>query len=139
MTKFRMSDLGEILYFIGMKIEVGQDQISLSQSAYIKKVLSKFYMEDCKSVNTHLPKKLDYEMLNSDEIYNAPCRNLIVSLLYIMLCTRPNIITAINILSRYTNKNNIELWKCLKRVLRYLKGNINIKLIFKKNLNFENM
>jgi len=82
-------------------------------------------MEDCKSVNTPLPSKLDYEMLNSDQFYDAPCRNLIGSLMYIMLCTRPDITTAINILSRYTNKNNIELWKCLKRVFKYLKGNIN--------------
>jgi len=80
---------------------VGQDQISLSQSAYIKKVLSKFNVEDCKSVHTPLSSKLDYEMLNLDEIYDAPCRNLIGSLMYIMLCTRPDTTTAINILIIY--------------------------------------
>jgi len=50
-----MTDLGEIKYFIGIKIEIGQDQICLSQSAYIKKVLNKFNMEECKPVSTPLP------------------------------------------------------------------------------------
>jgi len=37
------------------------------------------------------------------------------------------------------NKNNAELWICLKRILRYFKGNIDKKLEFKKNLSFENI
>jgi len=78
-------------------------------------------------------------MLNSDDTYDAPCRNLIGSLMYVMLCTRPDIAIAVNILSRYTNKNNRELWKCLKRVLRYIRGNIDMKLIFKRNIDFEHV
>ena len=38
-----------------------------------------------------------------------------------------------NFSSRYTNKNNKELWQCLKRVLRYLKGSIDLKVTFKRN------
>lgn len=53
--------------------------------------------------------------------------------MYLMLCTRPDLSIAVNILSRYSNKENKELWICLKRVLRYLKGSINIKLIYVKN------
>lgn len=55
-----------------------------------------------------------------------------------MLCTRPDLTTAVNILSRYSSKNNSELWQNLKRVLRYLKCTIDMKLIFKKNLSFDN-
>ena len=53
--------------------------------------------------------------------------------MYILVCTRPDLSTAINILSRYSNKNNKELWQCLKRVLRYLKGSMNLKLVYKKS------
>ena len=93
-------------------------------------------MSDCKAVSTPLPSKLNYFELNSDETYDAPCRNLIGCIMYIMICTRPDLCVAINILSRYTNKNNKELWQNLKRVLRYLKGSINIKLNYvKQNYN----
>lgn len=56
--------------------------------------------------------------------------------MYLMLCTRPDLSTAISILSRYTNKNNSELWQSLKRILRYLKGTVDLKLTFIKNENF---
>ena len=45
-----------------------------------------------------------------------------------MICTRSDL--SIAILSRFSNKNNKELWQCLKRVLRYLKGSIDIKLTY---------
>jgi len=138
MEKFRMTDLNEIKHFIGIRIEMQEDKIYLSQSAYVKKILSKFNMENCNAVSTPLPSKINYELLNSDEDCNTPCRSLIGCLMYIMLCTRPDLTTAVNILSRYSSKNNSELWQNLKRVLRYLKGTIDMKLIFKKNLAFEN-
>lgn len=31
------------------------------------------------------------------------------------------------------NKNNEELWKCLKRIMRYSKGSINLKLTYERN------
>ena len=50
--------------------------------------------------------------------------------MYLMIFTRPDLSTAVNILSRYSNKNSKELCQCLKRVLRYLKGSIDIKLTY---------
>lgn len=131
-SKFEMTDLKEIKLFLGIKITRSFDKITLDQSTYIKTILSKFNMHDCKPVNTPLENKLNYEALNSDEKYNAPCRNVIGCLMYVMLCTRPDLSTSVNILSRYTNKNNKELWQCLKRVLRYLKGTTDLKLTYKR-------
>lgn len=139
MGKFRMTDLAEIKHFIGIRINKQENKIELSQSAYINTVLKKFGMENCNPVSTPLPTKLNYEALNSDEYYNAPCRNVIGCLMYIMLCTRPDLSIAVGILSRYSNKNNSELWQCLKRVLRYLKGTVNIKLTYKQNPNHKNL
>lgn len=110
MSKFQMTDLNEIKLFLGIKITRESDQIFLDQSAYIKTVLAKFKMHECKPVSTPLETKLDYDALNSEEKYDAPCRNVIGCLMYIMLCTRPDLSVSVNILSRYTHKNNKELW-----------------------------
>lgn len=134
MSKFKMG-YQEIKHFIGIRIERSDKIIYLSQSAYIEKVLRKFNMNDCKPTSTPLPTHINYDELNSDENCDAPCRQLIGCLMYIMLCTRPDLSTAVNILSRYSNKNNKELWQCLKRVLRYLKGTIDLKLKYEQNLN----
>lgn len=128
--KFRMTDLQEIRYFIGIKIDREENKVHLSQSAYIENVLRKFKMDECNPVSSPLPSTLNYEALNSDIRCDAPCQSAIGCLMYIMLCTRPDLSTAVNILSRYSNKNNEELWQCLKRVLRYLKGSADLKLTF---------
>ena len=139
MGKFKMTDLMEIKFFIGIKIDRTEEKLYLSQSAYIQNILNRFNMQDCKSVSTPLANNLDYEALSSEEECDTPCRSLIGCLMYIMLCTRPDLCTSVSILSRYTNKNNKELWQCLKRVLRYLKGTIDLKLTFVKNSNYTNV
>lgn len=128
-----MVDLNDLRLFLGIKVERNENELSINQSVYLKTVLKKFNMTDCKTVNTPLLTKLDYEALNSTQSTTAPCRNLIGCLMYVMLCTRPDLSTFINILNRYQNKNTKELWQYLKRVLRYIKGTVNLKLIYKKS------
>lgn len=41
LNKFKVTDLKEVPYFIGIKIDRNRSQICLSQSAYIKNVLRK--------------------------------------------------------------------------------------------------
>ena len=110
-----------------------ENTISIDQTSYLKSVLLKFNMSNSKNVSTPLPTKIDYKALNSDTYYEAPCKNLIGCLMYAMLCTQPDICTAINILSRYQTKNNVELWKCLKRILRYINGSLKLKLTYSRN------
>jgi hypothetical protein len=132
MKNFKMTDR-KIKLFLGIKIERNNDTLTLDQSIYLKAILDKFNMTECKPVKTPINMKIDYEKLNSDEDSGAPCRQLIGSLMYVMLCTRPDLCVTINILSRYQSKNNAELWTNLKRVLRYIKGSINLKLIYKRS------
>ena len=132
MNQFKMVDLKEIKLFLGIKITRNENEIAMDQSTYIKAILAKFNMSDCNSVQTPLETNINYHNLNDDKMFNAPCRNLIGCLMYVMLCTRPDLSTAVIILSRYLTKNNAELWQCLKRVLRYLKGTINLRLTYKR-------
>lgn len=52
LSKFKMTDLKEIKLFLGIKIKRHANEITLDQSAYIKTILNKFNMHDCKPVNT---------------------------------------------------------------------------------------
>lgn len=130
---FQMVDLQEVKLFLGIRIERNGDSISMDQNFYLRAVLRKFNMTECKAVDTPLQTKLNYDALSSDSNCKAPCRNLIGCLMYVMLCTRPDLCTAINILSRYQSKNNEELWKSLKRVLRYIQGTLALKLTYTRS------
>jgi hypothetical protein len=49
-----MTDLGQLSHYLGMKITISSDQnqLILTQSTYMKKVLKQFGMEECKPVST---------------------------------------------------------------------------------------
>ncbi|GKF64326.1 hypothetical protein Tco_0187774, partial [Tanacetum coccineum] len=57
-----MKDLGEAAYILGIKIirDRSKRLIALSQSAYMEKILKKFWMENSKKRYTLMVKKLDY-------------------------------------------------------------------------------
>jgi hypothetical protein len=48
--------------------------------------------------------------------------NAVGSLMYAMVCTRPDIAHAMGFLSRYMSKLGKEHWTAVKRVFRYLRG-----------------
>lgn len=133
MSKFKMTDLKEIKLFLGMRIERNNESIAMDQSSYVKSILSKFNMSECKPNKTPLTEKIDYERLNDDQKYDAPCQNLLGCLMYLMLCTRPDLSYAINLISRFVNKNNEMVWQYLKGIMRYLKGTCNLRLVYERN------
>ena len=55
---------------------------------------------------------------------HVPYANVIGSLMYAMVCTRPNIAHAVGVLRRYMSKLGKEHWTNIKRVFRYLCGAI---------------
>jgi len=46
--RFNMKDVSELKNFLGIQFERVGDSISMSQKDYIRKILSKFDMADCK-------------------------------------------------------------------------------------------
>nr|GEX71306.1 hypothetical protein [Tanacetum cinerariifolium] len=59
---FSMKDLGEAAYILGIKIirDIYKRLIALSQSAYLEKILKKFWMENSKKGYTLMIEKPDY-------------------------------------------------------------------------------
>lgn len=50
--EFDITDLGNLKYFLGIKIERFKEGIFLSQAVYIKNLLKRFRMDVCNSVRT---------------------------------------------------------------------------------------
>lgn len=93
-------------------------------------------MNDCTERTTSMDPNTyfdDNDTLKQKNIENKPYRELIVCLMYIMLCIRPDISAALNFHSRYQNKPSEELNTALKGILRYLKGTLYQKWHLKDN------
>jgi hypothetical protein len=105
-----MKDMDEVAYILGVKIERDHSKkmLALSQEHYIIKVLEKFRMQDCKSIDTPIAKGkgLSLRMCpkTSDEkaqMEKVPYPSVVGSLTYAMMCTRPNISFVVGMVSRY--------------------------------------
>lgn len=132
MQEFDMKDLGPANHIIGMRITRNEDCIFLDQSNYIKDILERFNMTDCKTAQT--PMETGLKLLKADKKEdNLEYRNLIGCLMYVAVCSRPDIAHAVSMLSQFNECYNQQHWKAAKRVLRYLKGTVNHRLVFEKS------
>ena len=126
----------------------------MDQEHYAIKVLQKFNMENCKKTET--PMATGVKFCNTGTTSNnageqsanksmsecsdlqvkevdVPYREAIGSLMYLMTCTRPDLASSLQILSRFMTKPAKEHWEGVKRVLRYLKGTKSHGILFKKS------
>lgn len=119
------------LKYLGISIKWVGDELWIDQSEYLREVLKKCNMQDCKPVETPLDPKFripkDY-VIDMDLEYK--CRSIIGSLMYAAIGSRPDLSVYINYLSRYQSKPCHDLWLALKRILRYVKGTLDYKLVF---------
>uniref|UniRef100_A0A0A9YB70 Copia protein n=1 Tax=Lygus hesperus TaxID=30085 RepID=A0A0A9YB70_LYGHE len=120
--------------FLGINIEIKNGELYLSQQDLICKVLNQFEMNTCKISQIPMEPRLNLSVDERDENYKVPYKELIGSLMYIMLGTRPDLCYSITFFSQFQNCYNLSHWKHLKNVLRYLKGTVNLSLKYSKSV-----
>ena len=59
-----------------------------------------------------------------------PYASAIGSLLYVMLCTRSDIVLIVSVMSKYQSNPDEEHWIAVKNILKYLRKTKNLFLIF---------
>ncbi|KAK8944290.1 hypothetical protein KSP39_PZI008184 [Platanthera zijinensis] len=107
---FDMKDLGEASFVLG--IEIIRDRshytLSLSQKAYIERILERFSMLGCKHGDVPVLKddRLSLSQCPKNDIErermkDIPYASAVGSLMYAQVCTRPDIAFAVGLLGRY--------------------------------------
>ena len=138
--QFEMKDLGAPKQILGMRIkrDTNSRTLLLLQDKYINKVLSRFNMQNAKVVSTPLGvhfrlSKEQSPKTEKERAYMAkvPYASAIGSLMYVMVCTRPDIAQAVGAVSRYMNNPGKLHWEAVKWILRYLWGTTSKELCFK--------
>ncbi|KAH9650013.1 hypothetical protein KPL70_026197 [Citrus sinensis] len=101
--EFEMKDLGPTNKILRMQIHRDRNnrKIWLSQKNYLKKILRRFIMQD------------------------------LGSLMFAMICTRPDITQAVGAVSRYMTNPGGEHWIAVKRILKYIRGTSDIALCYR--------
>ncbi|KAK8663809.1 hypothetical protein V6N13_083614 [Hibiscus sabdariffa] len=136
---FSMKDLGDAAYILGVKIYRDRSRrlLGLSQSTYIDKVLKRFSMEESK--RGFLPIRhgisLSKEMSPStpqerERMSQIPYASAIGSIMYAMICTRPDLSYALSMTSRYQANPGEGHWTAVKNVLKYLRRTKDVFLVY---------
>nr|KYP64459.1 Retrovirus-related Pol polyprotein from transposon TNT 1-94 [Cajanus cajan] len=141
-SEFEMKDLGAAKKILGMEIwrDGNAGLLYVSQKKYIEKLLQSFLMENCKPVSTPLAThfKLDVRTLPSTDeekeyMNTFPYSSVVGSLMYAMVCTRPDLAHAVSVVSRFMSNPGKAHWEAVKWIMRYLKGTSNIRLVYGSN------
>ncbi|XP_024164205.1 uncharacterized protein LOC112171226 [Rosa chinensis] len=134
MKKYEMSDLGLLHYFLGIGVSQSENGIFVSQKKYAKSILEKFGMGGCKFVAIPL---IVNEKLSKDDgskpVDTSVYRSLVGSLLY-LTATRPDVMYAASLLSRFMHNPTQMHLGTAKRVLRYIQGSIDFGMMNRKNI-----
>jgi transposase InsO family protein len=136
--EYDMSDLGELHYCLGVEFQRQRTArtISMSQSKYIKEVLKRFNMEECKAIGTPLDVNSKLEKLTDEqyetvkvEMEDVPYKAAVGSLMYAMVATRADLAFPMSVVSQHMAKSGPKHWTAIKRIMRYLQGTLEAKLV----------
>lgn len=130
---FKMKKLDSVKNFLGINITRNIDNtITIDQSRAIRNLIKKFNLEDCKVVKTPVEKDLNLKRnLDLENKTDLPYKELLGSLMYIMLGTRPDICFCVSYFGQFQDCATNEHFTHLLRVLKYLKFTVDLKLVFK--------
>ena len=108
----------------------------MSQEQYIEKVLEHFKMNQAKPVSSPLPSH--FKLINKqspstdkekEDMSKVPYASAVGSLMYAMVCIRPDIAHVVGVVSRFMSNPGKQHWEA-KCIMRYLRGTSSLKLTF---------
>lgn len=133
---FEMKDIGSTSYCLGLQITRDGGKVMIDQEKYIKEMLARFKMSDCKPVRSPFEVGMKFnEKKEEDELIDCPYQQAIGSLLYLAQGTQPDISFAVNTMSRFNKDYTAAHWTAVKRIFRYLQGTKDFKLVYTKDGN----
>ncbi|KAG7571956.1 Reverse transcriptase RNA-dependent DNA polymerase [Arabidopsis suecica] len=119
---FKLKDLGQVKYFLGLEIARNKDSISLCQRKYTLDLLESVGFLGCKPVATPMDSTVHLHAESGDILPDATVyRALIGKLLYLTI-TRADITYAVHKLSQFLAQPRTHHLEAAHRVIRYLKG-----------------
>ena len=136
---FEMKDLGAATRILGMQIVRDRNSrtLFLTQALYVKRVLNRFEMSDAKPVSVPLSAHFRLSKFQEPEedrdieyMKIVPYSSAVGSIMYSMVCTRPDIAYGIGVVSRFMGNPGREHWNAVKWLLRYLSGTSSHGILF---------
>ncbi|GJT08936.1 putative ribonuclease H-like domain-containing protein [Tanacetum coccineum] len=135
--KFKMSDMGELTFFLGLQVLQRKDGIFLLQDKYVGDILKKYGYTDVRTANTPMDRENPWgKDRPSKDLDLHLHRSMIGSLMY-LTASRPDIMFAVCLCARQQVTPKECHFHAVKRIFRYLKGHPLLGLWYPKESLFD--
>ncbi|MHB1850521.1 MAG: Ty1/Copia family ribonuclease HI, partial [Acidimicrobiales bacterium] len=132
---FKLDFLGDAKWILQVKLTRTANSITIDQSKYIADILEKFDMINCKVANTPMEKTIVKSDLKCDK---SDFMSLVGKLIYVSVVTRPDIAYAVSTIGQSSSDPSLSDFIAAKRILRYLKGTIDLGIKYSKSSSTSN-
>ena len=130
---------GPLEWCLGVEVLVESDSVVLRQTKYVREVLERFGMQDCKPASVPLDPGAVFSLADSPqnegeraEMKQMPYRALVGSLLYCAVATRPDIALAVSKISHVMSNPGPTHFRRALYMLRYLKATMHMGIRYSK-------
>jgi histone deacetylase 1/2 len=127
--------LGPLHYFLGIEVKQVHNGICLTQEKYAANIFEKIGMTKCISMPTPLSSSESLSLVDGSPLGpedRTQHRSIVGGLQYLTL-TRPDISFSFNKVCQFLHGPTTTHWSVVKRILRYIKGTLQIGLTFKRS------
>lgn len=135
--RYKMKDMGELSYILGISVIQDKEKncVILQEKHYIEAILRKYGMDNANPVAT--PADANVKLRKSDgvskPVHQHIYQSMVGSLLYAAMATRPDIAQAVSAVSKFNANLDASHLTAVKRILRYLKGRVNLALKYERS------
>nr|GEX53802.1 hypothetical protein [Tanacetum cinerariifolium] len=136
-SRFQMSSMGELTFFLGLQVHQREDGIFISQDKYVAKILKKLNFLSVKTASTLIETKKP--LIKDAEVADVNvhlCRSMIGSLMYLN-ASRHDIMYAVCACSRFQVTLKTSHLHAVKRIFRYLIGQPKLGIWYPKESTFD--
>ena len=134
-SRYQMSMMGELSYFLGLQVKQTDDGIFINQSKYTKNLLKIFNILESSSASTPMDTATKLDQYQGVEVDVTSYRGMIGSLLY-LTASRPNIMYSTCLCARFQAQPREPHLTTIERMFRYLKGNPDLGLWYPRESDF---
>ncbi|GJR78635.1 retrovirus-related pol polyprotein from transposon TNT 1-94 [Tanacetum coccineum] len=136
-SRFEMSMIGEMMFFLGLQVNQSPRGIFINQSNYMLEILTKYGMETCDPIRTLMETKDKLDLDQNGTLVDATKYRSMIGVLMYLTSSRPDIVHATCLYARYQAKPTEKHLKEVKRIFCYLWGTVNMGLWYTKDSGFE--
>nr|GEV04181.1 hypothetical protein [Tanacetum cinerariifolium] len=136
-SRFEMSMMGEMMFFLGLQVNQSSCGTFINQSKYVLEILTKYGMETTEPVETPMETIDKLDLYQNGTLVDATKYQSMIGAIMYLTASRPDIVHANCLCARYQSKPTEKHLKEVKRIFRYLRGTVNLSLWYTKDFGFE--